>query len=102
VVWISVDYRQYDEQLTGSNITSLTQRLDFEHHAWISSLERSISLALYEGSLPRYALRVLRQLRVVLSMGRAIERHTLELAIMVTFIGVEESASRISVNTTTY
>jgi hypothetical protein len=58
------------------------------------SLERGISLAFHESGLPWHALRVLRQLWIVLAMGRAIERHTLELAIRMTFIGVEESESR--------
>jgi hypothetical protein len=58
------------------------------------SLERGISLTLHESGLPWHALRVLRQLWIVLAMGRAIERHTLELAIRMTFIGVEESESR--------
>ena len=58
------------------------------------SLERGISLAFHESGLPWHALRVLRQLWIVLAMGRAIECHTLELAIRMTFIGVEESESR--------
>jgi hypothetical protein len=67
----------------------------------IHPLEGSISLALHEGSLPRHALRVLRQLGVVLSMGRAIDCHTLELTIRVTFISVEESVSLVLVDAIT-
>lgn len=63
-----------------------------------SSLERDISLAFHESSLPRHILiRLFRQLQIKLPMRRPINSHALELPIFSAFVGIKES-KRIEVS----
>lgn len=54
-------------------------------------LELDIALVLHKRGLPWYILLLFRQLSIELSMCGAINRHPLQLAVLVALIGIEES-----------
>ena len=56
--------------------------------------EVHVTLVLDEGGLPRDILRMCSQVHIELAVRGTIKRHTLDLTVLVTFIGVEESESR--------